>query len=251
MAKKKEAPKAEVPEWVVTFGDLMSLLLCFFVLLVSFSEMKKPKEYKEVIDSINEALGVSGGMGLAHLLEKSDNSMVTFKEERAQSEGRRKSTDRNRDPNVQGRQTLVNIVQEGARHAVGGSIMFDVGSFELTKRNQDMIRESVAPKIRGLNYICPIVGHAWGIEEKRSGLGFDELGYKRAQAVKDFLVRECGVDPVILRVETAGDTEPMSLGGDSGGGGQGGLSNRRVQIYQTGRTVSQTHPDPNFTGAGG
>ncbi|MCA9303684.1 MAG: hypothetical protein KC996_06150, partial [Phycisphaerales bacterium] len=29
MPEKKEAPKAEVPEWVLTFGDLMSLLLCF------------------------------------------------------------------------------------------------------------------------------------------------------------------------------------------------------------------------------
>ena len=109
-----------------------------------------------------------------------------------------------------------------------------------------MIRESVAPKIRGLNYICPIVGHAWGLEEKRSGLGFDELGYRRAQSIKDFLVRECGVDASILRIESAGDTEPMSL---SDGSGQAGGSNRRVQVYQTGRTVSQTHPDPNFTGA--
>ncbi len=27
------------PMWVVTFGDLMSLLMCFFVLLLSFAEM--------------------------------------------------------------------------------------------------------------------------------------------------------------------------------------------------------------------
>ncbi len=246
MPKKKEAPKAEVPEWVVTFGDLMSLLLCFFVLLVSFSEMKKPKEYQKVIDSVNEAMGFKGGMGLAHLLEQADNSMVSNQEERARRDGNERSTNKNNDDNVQGRETLVNIVQEGARHAIGGSVMFEVGEFELSKRNQDMIRESVAPKIRGLNYICPIVGHAWGLEEKRSGLGFDELGYKRAQSVKDFLVRECGVDAAILRVETAGDTEPMSL---SDGSGQAGGSNRRVQVYQTGRTVSQTHPDPNFTGA--
>jgi len=246
MPKKKEAPKAEVPEWVVTFGDLMSLLLCFFVLLVSFSEMKKPKEYQKVIDSVNEAMGFKGGMGLAHLLEQADNSMVSNQEERARRDGNERSTNKNNDDNVQGRETLVNIVQEGARHAIGGSVMFEVGEFELSKRNQDMIRESVAPKIRGLNYICPIVGHAWGLEEKRSGLGFDELGYKRAQSVKDFLVRECGVDTSILRVETAGDTEPMSL---SDGSGQAGGSNRRVQVYQTGRTVSQTHPDPNFTGA--
>ena len=124
--------------------------------------------------------------------------------------------------------------------------MFEVGSFELSKRNQDMLRDSVAPKIRGLNYICPIVGHSWGLEEKRSGLGFDELGYRRAQVVKDFLVRECGVDAAILRVESAGNAEPMSLSASSGGASG---SNRRGQVYQTGRTVSQTHPDPNFTGA--
>ncbi len=248
MAEKKKAPKAEVPEWVVTFGDLMSLLLCFFVLLVSFSEMKKPREYQKVIDSVNEAMGFKGGMGLAHLLEQADNSMVSNQEERARRDGNQRSTNKNNDPNVVGRQTQVSVVQEGARHAIGGSIMFEVGSFELTQRNKDLLRESVAPKIRGLNYICPIVGHAWGLEEKRSGLGFDELGYRRAQAVKDFLVRECGVDTAILRIESAGDTEPMALGD---GSGQGGGSNRRVQVYQTGRTVSQTHPDPNFTGAGG
>lgn len=243
--KKKEAPKAEVPEWVVTFGDLMSLLLCFFVLLVSFSEIKKPREYKEVIDSIQEALGVKGGLGLAQLLESTDNSMVSFKDERAKRDDNKKSTDENTDPNVKGRETLVNIVQEGARHAIGGSIMFEAGSAELTAMAQDMIQESIAPKIRGLNYICPVVGHAWGIEEKRSGYGFDELAYKRALAVKNFLVRECGVDAAILRVESAADSEPMTLGD---GSGQGAGTNRRVQVYQTGRTIDQVHPDPNYTG---
>jgi len=45
------------PAWVVTFGDLMSLLLCFFVLLLSFSEMDKAK-YKEVSGSLAKAFGV-------------------------------------------------------------------------------------------------------------------------------------------------------------------------------------------------
>lgn len=248
MPEKKEAPKAEVPEWVLTFGDLMSLLLCFFILLAAFSEIKKPREYQDVIESINEAMGASGGMGLAHILERIDNSMVTNKDERAQRDDNKRSTDQNVDPNVPGKETQVSIVQEGARHAIGASIVFEAGSYELSKRDQDLIRTQIAPKIRGLNYICPIVGHAWGVEEKRSGLGFDELAYKRAQAVKDFLVREGGVDPTILRVESAGNAEPVELGSSSG---EGGDSNRRVQIYQTGRTVGQTHPDPNFTGAGG
>ncbi len=248
MPEKKKAPKAEVPEWVLTFGDLMSLLLCFFILLAAFSEIKKPREYQDIIESINDAMGASGGMGLAHILERIDNSMVSNKDERAQRDDNKRSTDENVVPNVPGKESQVSIVQEGARHAIGASIVFEAGSYELSRRDQDMIRTQIAPKIRGLNYICPVVGHAWGVEEKRSGLGFDELAYKRAQAVKDFLVREGGVDPTILRVESAGNTEPIELGSSSG---QGGDSNRRVQIYQTGRTIEQTHPDPNFTGAGG
>lgn len=45
------------PAWVVTFSDLMSLLLCFFVLMLSFSEMDKAK-YKEVAGSLAKAFGV-------------------------------------------------------------------------------------------------------------------------------------------------------------------------------------------------
>jgi len=246
MAKKKEAPKAEVPEWVLTFGDLMSLLLTFFILLAAFSEIKKPRDYQDVVESINDALGAKGGLGLANILGHADNSMVSYKEEQAKRAGKKKNTDQNVDANVTGKESQVNIVQEGARHAIGASLFFEPGSYELSKREQDLIRTQIAPKIRGLNYICPVVGHAWGVEEKRSGLSFDELAYKRAQAVKDFLVREGGVDPTILRVESAGNTEPMELGSSSG---QGGDTNRRVQVYQTGRTIDQVHPDPNFTGA--
>jgi len=246
--KRKQAPKDEIPAWVLTFGDLMSLLLTFFILLAAFSEIKKPREYKEIIDSINDAMGASGGLGLAALLESTDNSMISYRDERARRDGNERNTDENTNPSVPGRETQTNIVQEGARHTVGASIVFEPGSHELSQRAKDLIRDQIAPKIRGLNYICPIVGHAWGVEEKRSGLGFDELAFKRAQAVKDCLVREGGVDPVILRVESAGVNEPVDL---AGGSGQGGASNRRVQVYQTGRTVDQTHPDPNFTGAGG
>lgn len=245
MAKRKKPPKAEIPEWVVTFGDLMSLLLTFFILLVSLSEIKKPREYKKVIDAIQEALGVEGGMGLAQLVERTDNSMVTYKDKRAKRDDNKKSTNENVDPNVQGRETLVNIVQEGARHAIGGSIEFLAGSAELGKAQQDIIQRDIAPKIRGLNYICPVVGHAWGLEDKRSGLGYDELAYQRALAVKRFLVRECGVDGSILRVESAANSEPMAI---DRVGGQGGVSNRRVQVYQSGRTIDQVHPDPNYTG---
>jgi chemotaxis protein MotB len=54
--KKSEAP-AGSPAWVMTFADLMSLLMCFFVLLLSFSEMDVRK-YKQLSGSMKNAFGV-------------------------------------------------------------------------------------------------------------------------------------------------------------------------------------------------
>ncbi|MDH3747797.1 MAG: OmpA family protein [Gammaproteobacteria bacterium] len=54
-AVKKEA--AGVPAWVMTFADLMTLLMCFFVLLLAFSEMDAAK-FKQLSGSMKEAFGV-------------------------------------------------------------------------------------------------------------------------------------------------------------------------------------------------
>ena len=56
-SKKKKCPPAGSPAWVMTFADLMSLLMVFFVLLFSFSELDKSK-YKEMAGSMKQAFGV-------------------------------------------------------------------------------------------------------------------------------------------------------------------------------------------------
>ncbi len=53
--EKKES--AGVPAWVMTFADLMTLLMCFFVLLLAFSEMDAAK-FKQLSGSMKEAFGV-------------------------------------------------------------------------------------------------------------------------------------------------------------------------------------------------
>ncbi len=54
-AKKEEGGGS--PAWVMTFADLMSLLMCFFVLLLSFSEMDLQK-FKQIAGSMKNAFGV-------------------------------------------------------------------------------------------------------------------------------------------------------------------------------------------------
>lgn len=59
MAEEEQKCKCPegVPAWVLTFADLMSLLMCFFVLLLSFSEMDVEK-FKQIAGSVKMAFGV-------------------------------------------------------------------------------------------------------------------------------------------------------------------------------------------------
>lgn len=53
-----DAPRSTAPPpWIMTFADLMVLLMCFFVLMLSFSEMDVAK-FKLLAGSMNEAFGV-------------------------------------------------------------------------------------------------------------------------------------------------------------------------------------------------
>jgi chemotaxis protein MotB len=59
---KKKCPECEecLPAWLAAFGDLMSLLLCFFVLLLSMSSMDA-KKVSEAIGSLSGAMSVLEG----------------------------------------------------------------------------------------------------------------------------------------------------------------------------------------------
>jgi chemotaxis protein MotB len=52
-----KCPPAGAPLWLATFADLMSLLMCFFVLLLSFATMDAAK-FKQMADSMEMAFGV-------------------------------------------------------------------------------------------------------------------------------------------------------------------------------------------------
>ncbi|SEF77345.1 flagellar motor protein MotB [Vibrio hangzhouensis] len=55
--QKCDCPPPGLPQWMGTFADLMSLLMCFFVLLLSFSEMDVLK-FKQIAGSMKFAFGV-------------------------------------------------------------------------------------------------------------------------------------------------------------------------------------------------
>lgn len=57
MEEECKCPPPGLPQWMGTFADLMSLLMCFFVLLLSFSEMDVLK-FKQIAGSMKFAFGV-------------------------------------------------------------------------------------------------------------------------------------------------------------------------------------------------
>ncbi|MBL4645055.1 MAG: OmpA family protein [Rhizobiales bacterium] len=68
----RRAKKAEggggAPDWLVTFADLMSLLVCFFVLIISFSIQDKEK-LQVVAGSMKEAFGIRDDIRKSGMIE--------------------------------------------------------------------------------------------------------------------------------------------------------------------------------------
>jgi chemotaxis protein MotB len=68
---------AGAPAWIVTFADLMSLLVCFFVLLISFS-VPDTKRLKIVAGSMRDAFGFQREVIVTGMVEIEGNPRFEF-----------------------------------------------------------------------------------------------------------------------------------------------------------------------------
>ncbi len=55
-AQEEEAPRRGAPIWIVTFADMATLLLAFFLLVLSFSDLNENR-FRDVSGSLNKSLG--------------------------------------------------------------------------------------------------------------------------------------------------------------------------------------------------
>lgn len=72
MARKKVDTASSVPEWLVTFADLMSILVCFFVLIISFS-IQDQEKLQVVAGSMKDAFGVMQIQKKSGVIERQGN----------------------------------------------------------------------------------------------------------------------------------------------------------------------------------
>ena len=75
----EECPKCEsgAPAWLATFADLMSLLMCFFVLLLSFAEIDAIR-FKKMAESMKDAFGVQREIPVTEVVKGTSVIMQEF-----------------------------------------------------------------------------------------------------------------------------------------------------------------------------
>jgi len=207
------------PEWMVTYGDMMGLLLTFFVLLFAFSEPKAEK-FQRVLDSLRRAFG--GYPSAFNPVPGRDNTgqsifeKIEVLEQQLDDEEKKGITSA---LGFEGDQVRVTTVDEGIKITFGGNLLFEDGSAVL-KDDAKAALSNFAELSRGFPNLIQIVGHASGVSGDPWG-----LGYRRAQAVFGYLVNSCALDEGLFQLTSAGKYEPKAsdFPGDR-------ASNRRVDI---------------------
>ncbi len=210
MKKKCKCPDG-VPEWVVTFGDMMSLLLTFFILLAAFSELKKEDEYQEVVKSIQEAFGYKGGAGMVPTNDAPTKSIIQKIQAIALYKEKVKEVSKAQDPGTTGKDTTVQTIREGLLFTVGGYIAFERGSDELTEEGKAAIAK-VARSVRGHNNKIEVRGHASHDDRAhvKDQAGLWRLSNARALRVMRELTSDVnGLRPQRIRVVAASVHEPL------------------------------------------
>jgi len=253
MAKKKkqeEAPAAGAPLWMVTYGDLMSLLLCFFVLIVSFSTMDKT-EFKAALGSLKQALTVFGEAGKS----ESFIHVVNFKPYPApmsnfyryirqgkvlqDHSGDLSEMQEQREIISDVTQEVTTVVRKlgiseavsvaytgrGVKIRIPSTVLFSVGSVQLNSEAKEIMKK-IAMLLKRLPYLFSVEGHTDNLPV--AGPRFKsnwELSSTRAISVVEFLI-ESGVDPTQLAAVGYGEYKPI---GDNTTK-KGRMQNRRVEI---------------------
>ena len=235
MSKKCKCPPVGAPEWVLTYGDMMSLLLVFFIMIVAMSEIKKEDEFKAIVEEVQKAFGMKGGGGK---LPTKDDPELSFIEV-AEVVETAKQKERNH--------SQVTTVREGLVFTTGGRVTFEPGSAQLSEHGRRLLRSVVErEEIRGTNNIIELRGHADPMELAMSESAYPDLwslSFARAKAVMSYLTSdEVGLKADRFRLIANADREPLAKRAYTPGEQ---APNRRVEMLWTESLVQEfAKPEP-------
>ena len=235
MAKDK-CPECEkcLPGWLVQFGDLMSLLLTFFILLLSMAVMDK-KKVEEYFDVMRKAMGfLDKNTSVETQTEKNstDSSTADSDEESdsqtAADEAAQEVSDLVSEVNSKSLNESEEISIEKGKNEftldIPSTIMFDDGEYKLTNPAAKVFISKIARVIRTMPQTLniEIIGHTDTNRIKNATIprdAWDISALRSISVVKELIKNR--IDPAILKVSAYGSYHPKS---------DNSADNRRVEM---------------------
>jgi chemotaxis protein MotB len=214
---KKEKNTGGAPGWMITYSDLMSLLLTFFILLYSMSNIDAAK-FKSISQSLQ---GVLSGLGYTHIIETPDNpptlsdeildlddssNMNNIKEgillmhERVSDYVSQEGLDA---------KVTVRMNKRGVFVDINEAILFDPGSAKI-KESGIQVLKKLEGLINDFENELVIEGHTDDVPMRTALYPSNwELSTARAVSVLRYLSEVEGVDPKRLSAVGCGEYRPM------------------------------------------
>jgi len=234
MAKKKREYGAATSEWIVTYSDMVTLMLCFFVALFNPDDTDPAQLAAMVSTFSNTGLGASSGGNTLSAGKSADlgNTIMSLP---AMDRGRSLGTALRRavslfEPEVKSNKVKITQDERGLVISLASDAFFNPASARV---NIDETREILIRLATLLNSNevgrrkVRIEGHTDSVDVDPSGPWQDnwQLSSERARAVLRYLT-DFGVDERRFQVAGFADTMPVS----SNDTPEGRAYNRRVDI---------------------
>lgn len=232
MARKKKTPEGGgLPPWMATYGDLVTLLLCFFVLLFAFSTIDAQK-FKDAVTSFKGSFGVlEGGSGVMPsnlvVLGKGDQKGTTVKYQTIAKKIKTSTKVLSSEKLKELKDSFdVTMTERGIVIEVEERLLFQSGQAELKKEAEEIL-SIVLKNIEILPNEIVIEGHTDNIPIKSLKYPSNwELSGARAASVARYFEQQN--QQITKRISIAGyaETKPKATNDTA----EGRRINRRVDI---------------------
>ncbi len=223
-----EMPPDEVkegaPEWVVTFGDMMTLLLCFFVLLLSFSTMEAER-FKIIAGYIREAFGVQADQRHTEIPAGDTVVTVEFNPPSMSKSQILESIVKMTQNMAMGNLVEASMEEDGVRVRLDGTLTFKPGGTTLTDRSM-LFLDYVADLIHDAGASASVEGHTDNrpLHTKAFPSNWELSGARAGSVVRHLETR--GIPGTNLEAIGYGSTRPITENFTA----EGRRKNRRVEI---------------------
>ncbi len=216
MSEKKSFDVAEeaeegAPAWMVTFADLVTLLLTFFVLLLSFANTDAQK-FKDMLGSLKDAFGVQEeepgqfeerdravSEGVPNIIDLREREKLLFYQEIRRLIKREKL----------GGSTDLEMEKDGIRLRVKGHALFSSASAELSK-DIYVVLDEIKKLMDKYEYTLVVEGHSDNIPIKSKVYPSNwELSASRAISVIRYFMEKTGASAKKLSAVGYADTRPL------------------------------------------